>query len=85
MTDERVRDYGKSFPAAETHIVPSATLSPSKPWLVPGQVPAALWRLPHGARHPQPREADGRGRLRRLSVLSADPGGIAAGHSLLRA
>ena len=26
MTDERVRDYGKSFPAAETHIVSSATL-----------------------------------------------------------
>ena len=38
MTDERVRDYGKSFPAAETHIVPSATLSLSKPWLVPGRV-----------------------------------------------
>ena len=37
MTDERVRDYGKSFPAAETHIVPSATLSLSKPWLVPGK------------------------------------------------
>ncbi|MFN4142054.1 undecaprenyldiphospho-muramoylpentapeptide beta-N-acetylglucosaminyltransferase [Aestuariivirga sp.] len=37
MTDERVRDYGKSFPAAETHIVPSATLSLSRPWLVPGR------------------------------------------------
>lgn len=37
MTDERVKDYGKSFPAAETHIVPSATLSLSKPWLVPGR------------------------------------------------
>ena len=37
MTDERVRDYGKSFPAVETHIVPSATLSLSKPWLVPGR------------------------------------------------
>lgn len=37
MTDERVRDYGKSFPATETHIVPSATLSLSKPWLVPGR------------------------------------------------
>lgn len=37
MTDERVRDYGKSFPAAETHIVPSATLSLSKPWAVPGR------------------------------------------------
>lgn len=37
MTDERVRDYGKSFPAVETHVVPSATLSLSKPWLVPGR------------------------------------------------
>ena len=37
MTDERVRDYGKSFPAVETHIVPSATLSLSRPWLVPGR------------------------------------------------
>jgi UDP-N-acetylglucosamine--N-acetylmuramyl-(pentapeptide) pyrophosphoryl-undecaprenol N-acetylglucosamine transferase len=38
MTDERVQDYGKSFPAAETHIVPSATLSLSKLWLVPGRM-----------------------------------------------
>lgn len=37
MTDERVRDYGKSFPAAETHIVPSATLSLSKPLALPGK------------------------------------------------
>ncbi|MBC8036487.1 MAG: glycosyltransferase, partial [Rhizobiales bacterium] len=27
MTDERVNDYGKSFPAAAIHVVPSATLS----------------------------------------------------------
>jgi UDP-N-acetylglucosamine--N-acetylmuramyl-(pentapeptide) pyrophosphoryl-undecaprenol N-acetylglucosamine transferase len=46
MTDERVRDYGKTFPAVETHIVPSATLSLSKPWLVP---PRAL-RLYRGYR-----------------------------------
>ncbi len=31
MTDERVRDYGKSFPATTTHIVPSATLGLGKP------------------------------------------------------
>ena len=37
MTDERVRDYGKSFPATEIHVVPSATLSLSKPWLVPSR------------------------------------------------
>ena len=24
MTDERVRDYGRSFPAIETHLVPAA-------------------------------------------------------------
>ena len=48
MTDERVRDYGKSFPAVETHIVPSATLSLSKPWAVPGR---ALKRVgPSGRR-----------------------------------
>jgi UDP-N-acetylglucosamine--N-acetylmuramyl-(pentapeptide) pyrophosphoryl-undecaprenol N-acetylglucosamine transferase len=34
MTDERVRDYGKTFPAEAVHVVPSATLSLSKPWLV---------------------------------------------------
>ena len=33
MTDERVKDYGKSFPALEVHQIPSATLSLSKPWL----------------------------------------------------
>ena len=27
MTDERVRDYGRAFPALETHLVPSATMS----------------------------------------------------------
>jgi len=37
MTDERVRDYGKSFPAAETHVVPSATLSLSDPLRLPGR------------------------------------------------
>jgi UDP-N-acetylglucosamine--N-acetylmuramyl-(pentapeptide) pyrophosphoryl-undecaprenol N-acetylglucosamine transferase len=35
MTDERVRDYGKNFPAAETHIVPSASLSLRDPWSIP--------------------------------------------------
>ena len=38
MTDERVRDYGKAFPAAEIHVVPSATISLSKPWLLPGRL-----------------------------------------------
>lgn len=31
MTDERVRDYGREFPAAAIHEVPSATLSFSQP------------------------------------------------------
>lgn len=38
ITDERVADYGKTFPAIETHIVPSATLSFSKPWLLPSRL-----------------------------------------------
>ncbi len=46
MTDERVRDYGKSFPAEQTHVVPSATLSLGKPWLLPGR----LFRLFGGYR-----------------------------------
>jgi UDP-N-acetylglucosamine--N-acetylmuramyl-(pentapeptide) pyrophosphoryl-undecaprenol N-acetylglucosamine transferase len=44
VTDERVQDYGKSFPASKTHIVPSASLSLSKPMKVPGN----LWRLYQG-------------------------------------
>ncbi len=31
MTDERVQDYGKSFPAEVTHIVESASPSPKRP------------------------------------------------------
>jgi UDP-N-acetylglucosamine--N-acetylmuramyl-(pentapeptide) pyrophosphoryl-undecaprenol N-acetylglucosamine transferase len=46
MTDERVRDYGRSFPALETHLVPAATISPSKPFLLPAQ----LMRLYKGYR-----------------------------------
>jgi UDP-N-acetylglucosamine--N-acetylmuramyl-(pentapeptide) pyrophosphoryl-undecaprenol N-acetylglucosamine transferase len=36
ITDERVREYGKNFPASETHVIPSASLSLSKPLRVPG-------------------------------------------------
>jgi UDP-N-acetylglucosamine--N-acetylmuramyl-(pentapeptide) pyrophosphoryl-undecaprenol N-acetylglucosamine transferase len=35
MTDERVRDYGKNFPADAVHIIPSATLSLSEPFRIP--------------------------------------------------
>ena len=44
VTDERVHDYGKSFPAFQTHIIPSASLSLGKPMQVPGNV----WRLMSG-------------------------------------
>ncbi|MBG1231955.1 undecaprenyldiphospho-muramoylpentapeptide beta-N-acetylglucosaminyltransferase [Aestuariivirga litoralis] len=35
MTDERVRGYGKDFPAEQVHVIPSASPSFSKPWLLP--------------------------------------------------
>ena len=35
MTDERVADYGKNFPASETHLIASASLSLSKPLQIP--------------------------------------------------
>jgi UDP-N-acetylglucosamine--N-acetylmuramyl-(pentapeptide) pyrophosphoryl-undecaprenol N-acetylglucosamine transferase len=38
VTDERVQDYGKSFPASQTHIIPSASLSLSQPLKVPGNL-----------------------------------------------
>jgi UDP-N-acetylglucosamine--N-acetylmuramyl-(pentapeptide) pyrophosphoryl-undecaprenol N-acetylglucosamine transferase len=46
MTDERVRDYGKSFPAVATHLVPSATLTLGQPW----RMPAGTLRLYRGYR-----------------------------------
>jgi UDP-N-acetylglucosamine--N-acetylmuramyl-(pentapeptide) pyrophosphoryl-undecaprenol N-acetylglucosamine transferase len=42
MTDERVRDYGKNFPASEVHVIPSASPSLSKPHLLPGRA-LRLW------------------------------------------
>lgn len=40
MTDERVRDYGKNFPAEKIHIIPAASPSPSlsKLHLLPGRL-----------------------------------------------
>ncbi len=46
LTDERVRDYGKNFPALATHIVPSASLSLSDPL----HMPSRIWRLVNGYR-----------------------------------
>jgi UDP-N-acetylglucosamine--N-acetylmuramyl-(pentapeptide) pyrophosphoryl-undecaprenol N-acetylglucosamine transferase len=37
LTDERVREYGRDFPAAGIHQIPSASLSFSSPWLMPGR------------------------------------------------
>jgi UDP-N-acetylglucosamine--N-acetylmuramyl-(pentapeptide) pyrophosphoryl-undecaprenol N-acetylglucosamine transferase len=38
MTDERVHDYGKSFPADETHVVPSASPGLSDPLRLPSRL-----------------------------------------------
>lgn len=46
MTDHRVGEYGKRFPAADVHIIPSATVTPSKPLKVPGQ----LYKLMSGVK-----------------------------------
>ena len=35
LTDERVRDYGKSFPASHVYLIPSASLSLSDPFGLP--------------------------------------------------
>lgn len=42
MTDERVRGYGKDFPAEQVHVIPSASPSFSKPWLMPSRM-MRLW------------------------------------------
>ncbi len=46
MTDERVRDYGKSFPSEKTHVVHSASPSLSDPI----GLPKRLWKLFSGYR-----------------------------------
>ena len=43
VTDERVRSYGRSFPALEIHQIPSATLSLRRPHLLPLRL-LRLWR-----------------------------------------
>lgn len=44
LTDERVRDYGKDFPASHMHVIPSASLSLSEPL----KLPRHLLRLGRG-------------------------------------
>lgn len=46
MTDERVGEHGAQFPAKHVHVIPSATISLSKPWLLP----ARAWQLHAGYR-----------------------------------
>jgi UDP-N-acetylglucosamine--N-acetylmuramyl-(pentapeptide) pyrophosphoryl-undecaprenol N-acetylglucosamine transferase len=43
MTDERVQDYGRSFPALEIHRIPSATLTLARPHMLPVQS-VRLWQ-----------------------------------------
>ena len=38
MTDERVRSYGKDFPAEQVHVIPSASPSFSRPWMLPARL-----------------------------------------------
>ncbi|VAW00534.1 UDP-N-acetylglucosamine--N-acetylmuramyl-(pentapeptide) pyrophosphoryl-undecaprenol N-acetylglucosamine transferase [hydrothermal vent metagenome] len=42
MSDERVRDYGSKFPAADTHVIQSSTILIRKPWTWPGSL-MRLW------------------------------------------
>jgi len=46
MSDERVKDYGSRFPAADTHVISSATIVVAKPWTWP----KSLWSLVKGYR-----------------------------------
>ncbi len=38
MSDERVRDYGAKFPAADTHVISAATIIVRKPWTWPKSI-----------------------------------------------
>ncbi len=42
MSDERVKDYGSKFPAADTHVITSSTILIRKPWTWPGSL-MRLW------------------------------------------
>ena len=76
MTDERVRDYGRSFPALETHLVPPRRLSLVQAACSCRCSCCGCARLSHGARRFSTRlQARRRRRLRRLSVV---PAGLAA-------
>ena len=84
MTDERVRDYGKSFPAAANshravgHALARQALASA------GQAVPPVRRLSSGAGDPAVAAAAGRGGFRRLSVLPADPGRRQSEDSVLR-
>ncbi len=42
MSDERVKEYGSKFPAADTHVIPSSTILIRKPWTWFGSL-SRLW------------------------------------------
>jgi UDP-N-acetylglucosamine--N-acetylmuramyl-(pentapeptide) pyrophosphoryl-undecaprenol N-acetylglucosamine transferase len=43
MSDERVSQFASRFPALQVHEIPSASLTPRRPWQLAGQL-ARLWR-----------------------------------------
>jgi UDP-N-acetylglucosamine--N-acetylmuramyl-(pentapeptide) pyrophosphoryl-undecaprenol N-acetylglucosamine transferase len=64
MSDERVSQFASRFPALQVHEIPSASLTPRRPWQLAGQL-ARLWRGYGTARsilvHIQPRAVVGFG------------------------
>ena len=70
-TDHRVEAYGQDFPAEETHLIASATLTRAPVAFVTG-VAAPRPRLRAGVVADAPAEAGRRRRLRRLSDPAAD-------------
>ncbi len=74
VTDERVRDYGKDFPAEKVHVVPAATLSMSKPWKVPGGLMTmfqGLLKSLHILKHEKPKAVVGFGGYPSFAPLRA--------------
>ena len=42
MSDHRVEDHASRFPAVKVHAIPSSSLTPGRPWMLPGQL-LRLW------------------------------------------
>lgn len=43
MSDHRVEDHASRFPAVEVHAIAASSLTPGRPWMLPGQL-LRLWR-----------------------------------------